>query len=76
MGRKSGVLEFRRPKQRFVAVKRRPSKFRPRGLSSRAHGPQALSPMLRMGMLVTGLGALGVLAMTALSGIGPGILPV
>ncbi|KCZ89378.1 hypothetical protein HHI_14547 [Hyphomonas hirschiana VP5] len=53
MGRKSGVLEFRRPKQRYVPVKRRASKFRPKGLSSRAYGPHSVGPMLRMWMLVT-----------------------
>ena len=53
MGRKSGVLEFRRPKPRYVPVKRRTSKFRPKGLSSRAYGPSSVPPMLRMWMAVT-----------------------
>ena len=53
MGRKNGVLEFRRPKPRYAAPRRRVSTFRPKGLSSRAYGPQAVPPLLRMWMAVT-----------------------
>lgn len=53
MARKSNVLEFRRPKQRFVPVRRRQSKFRPRGLTSKAYGPQAMPTSLRYWMAFT-----------------------
>lgn len=53
MARKTNVLEFRRPKQRVVPVRRRQSKFRPGGLSSKAYGPQSVAPMLRYWMVVT-----------------------
>lgn len=53
MARKSSVLEFRRPRRRYVAVRRRESKFRPRGLSSKAYGPQAVSASLRYWMAFT-----------------------
>lgn len=53
MARKSNALEFRRPKQRGVPVRRRQSKFRPGGLSSKAYGPQAVPPMLRYWMAFT-----------------------
>lgn len=53
MARKSNALEFRRPKQRAVAVRRRHSKFRPGGLSSKPYGPHSVPPMLRYWMAIT-----------------------
>lgn len=55
MARKNTALEFRRPKRKFVAVRRRQSKFRPGGLSSRAYGPHSVPPMLRYWMAITTL---------------------
>ena len=53
MARKSSALEFRRPRRRFVAARRRQSKFRPRGLTSKAYGPQAVPASLRYWMAFT-----------------------
>lgn len=53
MARKGSVLEFRRPKQRAVAVRRRHSKFRPKGRSSKPYGPHSVPPMLRYWMAIT-----------------------
>lgn len=52
MARKNTALEFRRPKRKFVAVRRRQSKFRPGGLSSRAYGLHSVRPMLRYWMAI------------------------
>lgn len=53
MARRSTALEFRRPRRNCVAARRRQSKFRPGGLSSRVYGPQSVPPMLRYWMAIT-----------------------
>lgn len=56
MGRKAGVLEFRRPKRRYVAARRRRSKFRAAGRSARPYGHLSVPPLLRAWMAFTMLG--------------------
>lgn len=56
MARKAGVLEFRRPKRRYVAVRRRPSKFRPAGRAVPARSVGVVPPALRTWMAITTLG--------------------
>ncbi|MFN4024271.1 MAG: hypothetical protein ACK4MQ_05530 [Hyphomonas sp.] len=58
MARRAGVLEFRRPKRRYVAVRRRPSKFRPAGRAVPARSVGIVPPALRMWMAITMLGPL------------------
>lgn len=62
MARKNTALEFRRPRRKCVAVRRRQSKFRPGGLPSRAHGLHSVLPMLRYWMAITLLVPVLVLA--------------
>lgn len=58
MARKAGVLEFRRPKRRYVAVRRRPSKFRPAGRAVPARSVGVVPPALRMWMALMMIGPL------------------
>jgi hypothetical protein len=53
MARKRSVLEFRKPRRRHVAVRRRPSKFLPAGRMSTARTPTLVSPALRIWMMAT-----------------------
>lgn len=62
MGRKAGVLEFRRPKRRHVVVRRKPSKFRAAGRGARPYGHLSVAPLLRVWMAITVLVPLGLLA--------------
>ncbi len=58
MARKAGVLEFRRPKRRYVAVRRRSSKFRPAGRAVPARSVGVVPPALRMWMALIMIGPL------------------